>query len=260
MTGREEDSTQRFSNRVENYVKYRPRYPQAIVDFLRTELDLMPNAHIADIGSGTGFLSQLFLDSGYRVYGIEPNKEMRQAGESLLEQYQGFTSVGGTAEATTLDDSSIDMIVAGQAFHWFDPVPTRQEFVRILNPQGYVALVWNSRWLERSELMERYEELVHAYAANYGGVSERNFHDDIITNFFAPNQVTKQSFENQQHLEWTGLKGRLLSSSYSPTTGQPGYDEMIDGLRTLFDQHQQDGQVTIYYRTRLYCGQLMDGL
>lgn len=136
MNSREEDSTKRFSKCVDNYVKYRPRYPQAIVDFLQTKLDLTPSVQIADIRFRTGILSQLFLDNGYCVYGVEPNQEMRQAGESLLEQCQDFTSIEGTAKATTLDDSSIDMIVAGQAFYWFDPIPTRQEFVRLLKPRG----------------------------------------------------------------------------------------------------------------------------
>ena len=114
------DPTKRFSNRVENYLKYRPRYPAAIIPLLESECGLTPETLVADVGSGTGFLTELFLKHGNRVLGVEPNAEMRSAGERLLAKYPTFCSVNAMAEATTLADSSIDLIIAGQAFHWFD--------------------------------------------------------------------------------------------------------------------------------------------
>src|ERR1700732_4152215 len=131
------DSKQRFSNRVADYVRYRPGYPAEVLTLLRTQCGLKSGHVIADIGSGTGFLSELFLKNGNRVYGIEPNEAMRQAGEEYLASYDGFASINGSAEATTLDDASIDFVSAGQAFHWFEPVVARHEFRRILKPEGW---------------------------------------------------------------------------------------------------------------------------
>src|SRR4029453_17979120 len=124
------DSIQRFSSRVEDYIKYRPSYPPALLDTLVTQCRLTPTAEVADIGSGTGLLSELFLRNGNRVYGVEPNREMREAGERLLSAYPSFVSVDGRAEATMLDDASVDFVTAGQAFHWFDPPHARREFMR----------------------------------------------------------------------------------------------------------------------------------
>ena len=115
-----ENAVPRFSGRVENYVKYRPGYPQAIIDLLRKECHLTTNALIADIGSGTGKLAEVFLNNGYRVLGIEPDPEMRAAAEYVLGQYPTFTSIAASAEATELPDRSVDVVTAGQAFHWFD--------------------------------------------------------------------------------------------------------------------------------------------
>src|ERR1700757_2147313 len=120
------DAKQRFSNRVADYLRYRPGYPTAARDVLRRECNLQPGHAIADIGSGTGFLSELFLKNGNRVFGVEPNDAMRQAGEEYLAEYDNFTSITGSAEASTLDDGSVDFVVSGQAFHWFEPVAARR--------------------------------------------------------------------------------------------------------------------------------------
>ena len=139
------DPTQRFSNRVENYRRYRPGYPPAILDLLAAKCGLSQTSVAADVGSGTGILTKLLLKSGGRIFGVEPNPEMRAAGERDLNHHLNFTSVAGTAEATTLPDHSVDLITAGQAFHWFDRDKTRAEFLRILRPGGWVVLIWNDR-------------------------------------------------------------------------------------------------------------------
>src|SRR4026208_981769 len=139
------DPTKRFSKRVENYIQYRPKYPPAVFDFLRNELNLAPSSIIADVGSGTGISSEMFLRNGNTVFGIEPNSEMREAGERNLSQFASFKSIYGTAEATTLEDHSVDFVIAGQAFHWFDRARSRAEFFRILKKNGWVVLIWNDR-------------------------------------------------------------------------------------------------------------------
>lgn len=249
------EPTKRFSDRVENYVRYRPRYPQAVINFLRAEAGLAAEDVVCDIGSGTGFLSELFLQNGNRVLGVEPNAEMRTAGEALLANHPRFESVDGTAEATGLPDQSVDWVAAGQAFHWFDPPRARAEFVRILRPGGRAVLVWNSRE-PSTAFMSAYEETLRQHLPEYGGVSEQNFDDDAITHFFAPAPVQMQTFPNVQRFDFEGLRGRLLSSSYTPLPGHPAHDPLLTAVRQLFDTHQENGRVSFSYVTRIYYGTL----
>jgi len=249
--------TLRFSSRVENYVKYRPGYPTGVVDALAEECGLAAGSVIADIGSGTGILSEIFLKNENRVLGVEPNREMREAGEQLLGKYPGFASINGTAEATTLPDSSVDFVTAGQAFHWFDRERTRKEFTRILKPNGWVALIWNERLVDTSPFLRAYEELLQRFGTDYAAVDHRNVDTDAITAFFAPRPFTQREFENQQVFDHDGLKGRLLSSSYTPEPSHLNYQPMLDALRALFNKYQIGGNVSFDYVTRLYFGRLV---
>ncbi len=183
------ESAQRFSDRVENYVRYRPSYPDEIVQILRDETALNPDSVIADVGSGTGISAELFLKNGNTVFGIEPNLQMRQAAEQLLKPYSDFRSVDGTSEATTLASASVDYAVAAQAFHWFDPSRTRQEFVRILRPSGWVVLIWNARRLESTPFLRAYEQLLQEYGTDYLQVRAENIDLEELQAFFARRKV-----------------------------------------------------------------------
>jgi SAM-dependent methyltransferase len=250
------DSTHRFSSRVENYVKYRPSYPAQIVALLAAECGLTPATPIADIGSGTGLLAELFLKNGNPLFGVEPNREMREAGERLLGSYPNFTSVDGTAEATTLRDGSVDMITAGQAFHWFDRQRARAEFARILRPAGWVALVWNERRAGTTPFLEAYERLLRSYSSEYETLNHRQVDHATIAAFFAPGRFSIASFENRQVFDYQGVKGRLLSSSYTPEPGHPQHQPMLDELAAIVEAHQVDGTVAFEYDTNVYFGQL----
>lgn len=247
---------ERFSDRVHNYVSYRPGYPTAIVDLLRSRCGLDSRAIVADIGSGTGLLSRLFLDHGNRLYGVEPNREMREACERLLASFPAFISVDGTAESTTLASSSIDFMTAGQAFHWFDAERTRAEFARILRPSGWVVLVWNDRRTSSTPFLVAYEELLQSHGTDYRAVDHKRIDRAVIETFYRPGQVWVDVFENRQVFDYEGLKGRLLSSSYAPGPGDPGHLPMMDALKKLFDAHQRDGHVSFDYDTRVYFGRL----
>ena len=261
------NSTTRFSDRVDDYVKYRPHYPVAILSYLRETYSFSPDWVVADIGSGTGISAELFLRHGNKVVGVEPNREMRRKAEELLSKYPGFVSVEGTAEATGLGDASVEMIVAGQAFHWFDPVQARAEFVRIARPGAVVAdrlrrraespgatvvLMWNER-LVLSDFEREYEELILRYAGDYQTINHKNITDDRIGEFFRPQAFALRSFENEQRFDLAGLKGRLLSSSYIPKEG-PGFETMIAALGVLFARHATGGQVRVGYETKVYTG------
>jgi ubiquinone/menaquinone biosynthesis C-methylase UbiE len=255
-TGLTTDPTGRFSGRVENYIKYRPGYPSAVVDTLASDCGLTEKSIVADIGSGTGILSELFLTHGNPVFGVEPNREMREAGERLLKKHPNFTSINGTAEATTLADGSVDFITAGQAFHWFDRIPTRKEFARILKTNGWVALIWNDRHIDTSPFLCAYEKLLHRYGTDFEAVVHRNADAAAIAAFFAPHLSTLREFDNRQVFDFDGVRGRLLSSSYAPEPGHPNHRPMLDALRAIFDKHQIDGRVEFTYTTVVYFGHL----
>ena len=247
--------TERFSSRVENYVRYRPSYPAEVLELLKTECGLSPSSVVADIGSGTGKLTELLLNSGCRVLGVEPNREMREAGEQLLEESSQFTSVAASAEATTLQGNSVDLIVAGQAFHWFDRERCRVEFSRILKPGGWVALIWNDRRADATAFSAAYEALLREFAADYEHVNHRNIDSVMLSDFFQIEPKLKE-FPYAQHLNFEGLKGRLLSSSYAPEQGQPKHEAMLARLSQVFDAHQQGGRVAFDYETLVYYGRL----
>ncbi|HVC81655.1 MAG TPA: class I SAM-dependent methyltransferase [Chloroflexota bacterium] len=251
------DPTQRFSNRVDDYVRYRPFYPKALIDLLRRACGMTAEWIVADVGSGPGNLTRLFLDHGNRVHGIEPNREMREAGERLLGGYPRFTSVIGTAEETTLPDGSVDLVVAGQAFHWFDPARARREFARVLRPPRWVALVWNERRVDATPFLAAYERLMLAHGTDYATVGHSNADPTntiALDAFFGADGYTRATFENRQLFDFEGLRGRLLSSSYAPAAGQPGHDLLLTGLRAAFDVHQENGAVSFEYNTTVSYG------
>ena len=250
------DSKERFSNRVENYVRYRPGYPRQVLQTLREECGLTPNSVVADVGSGTGILTKLFLENGNEVYGVEPNTRMREAGEEYLKSFPRFRSVNGTAESTTLASRSVDFVVAGQAFHWFDAQTARVEFARILKPDGWVAIVWNNREKDASPFFRDYESLLRTYGTDYEQVAQKYPENDPLDRFFGEGASRGRSFSNRQEFDFDGLRGRLLSSSYAPAEGHPNHEAMLAELRRIFEQHARDGRVVFEYTTKLYFGHI----
>ena len=248
--------TKRFSDRVADYVRYRPSYPVEVIDTLRREADLGPGTQVADIGSGTGIFSALLLPHCGRVYGVEPNDAMRAAAEQQFAGNPRFVSVPATAEATTLPDASVDLLTAAQAFHWFDAAACRHEFARILKPKGTIALVWNEREVSTTPFLAGYEALLHRHATDYAQVNHVNTDASKVAEFFAPAGFTMAHFPSEQKCDFDALKGRLLSSSYAPKAGHPNHEPMLDDLRNLFDEYASDGRVTLLYSTNLYFGRL----
>lgn len=250
------DAKQRFSNRVADYVRYRPGYPAAMLHLLRTECGLRPGHVVADIGSGTGLLSKLFLENGNRVFGVEPNPEMRQAGEEFLSNFQDFISVPASAEATTLGDATVDFVTAAQAFHWFEPDAARREFARILKPAGWVVIVWNDRQMEESPFARAYENLLEQFGTDYKSVKDAYPETDHIRSFFGTGTFVARDLPNSQVFDWHGLCGRLRSSSYAPIEGHPNFAPMMAELRRIFHANERNGTVRMEYFTRTYFGQL----
>ncbi len=253
-------TTERFSDRVANYVKYRPGYPAAVAERLREAGVLAETSVIADIGSGTGLSAELFLERGHVVYGIEPNKEMREAGEEQLKNFERFHSVDGTAEHTTLPDQSVDIVLAGQAFHWFDREKAREEFRRILKPGGYVVLMWNDRRTATTGFLEAYEDLLKMFGTDYEKVNHRQMDEKVFDAFWGKGPEAPEwktfSVDNHQDFTFEGLKGRLFSSSYVPAEDHPDSAFMVSVLKKIFLRYQENGTVRFEYDTKVYYGQL----
>jgi SAM-dependent methyltransferase len=249
------DSTQRFSSRVDNYVRYRPGYPPALLGLLQSDCGFTPQSVVADIAFGTGIFTRLLLENGNRVLGVEPNPAMRRAGEHFLRDYPHFTSLAGTAEATGIADHSVDLVSAAQAAHWFDLKQARREFERILKLRGWTVLIWNERRLQATAFLRDYEQLLLHYGNDYQDIRQERT-SSAIDHFFAPSPFQQRDFELVQEFDYAGLEGRLLSSSYAPSPGEPGHEPMLRGLRSIFDQYQTRGRIAFEYDTKVYYGQL----
>ena len=250
------DATNRFSDRVQHYVRYRPTYPPGLIGLLAREAGLTNKAVVADIGSGTGISARPFLSNGNVVYAVEPNSAMREAAEELLGSTPGFVSVGGTAEQTGLPDASVDLVTAMQAFHWFDGPRARQEFQRILKTGGPVVLVWNTRRTGGTKFLEGYEQVLKKWGTDYQQVRHDRAGHDAIARFFAPNRFITHRLENAQVFDFEGVRGRVLSSSYAPDESHPNHGPMMRDLRELFDTHQIEGHVRFEYDTEVHIGLL----
>jgi SAM-dependent methyltransferase len=250
------DSTNRFTNRVDDYVKYRPGYPAAeILKYLEDKIGFTSAWEVADIGSGTGISTALFLNNGNKVYGVEPNDAMRTKAEELL-QYPSFTSIKGTAETTNLPDNAVNLVVAGQAFHWFNPPVAKKEFARILKDDGYVVLIWNIRTVN-SAFEKDYELLLQEFGTDYKEVGHKDIAtEDKMEDFFSPLPMELKEFANNQVLDYEGVKGRLTSSSYIPTPDAPTYEPMLHKLKEIIDRNAEDGKVVFGYVTKVYIGKV----
>jgi SAM-dependent methyltransferase len=249
------NATSRFSDRVENYVRYRPGYPAGVPRTLNTECGLSPGHMVADIASGTGIWTRMLLQNGNPVFGVEPNAEMREAGERLLAIFPNFTSVAGTAEATTLPDQSVDFVTAAQAAHWFDRERARREFVRILKPDGWLVLLWNERLTDATNFLRDYERLLLTYGTDYQDVRHERT-TDAVNEFFDPAPFEERSFPMRQEFDYGGVEGRLLSSSYAPGPEHAQHAPMLRELRRIFEDCSVQGRVAFEYKTRLYFGRL----
>lgn len=245
------DTVERFSNRVGNYVKYRPDYPREIVTFLENNCGLTKDSIIADVGCGTGISSRMFLENGNRVIGVEPNAAMLEAAVKYLAEFPWFQPVDGTSDKTTLPDSSVDFVVAAQAFHWFDPEKTRPEFHRILKPNGKIVLIWNERQLDTTPFLIEYEAFLVRYANDYGSVRHENIHEKELREFFDI-EFGSATFQNVQIFDFDGLKGRMLSASYMPNEKDAIFPKMIEETYALFAKHAENGKIKVFYDTNVY--------
>lgn len=247
------DSTQRFADRVQNYIKYRPDYPPEVLTYLRKRTGLSPNDTVADIGAGTGIFTKHLLDLGCKVYAVEPNREMREAADALLkESYSNYTSIDAPASDTTLKDHSIDLIVCAQAFHWFNTPEAKKEFQRVLKPAAQAALIWNNRQVATDGFAEEYDQLLREKTADYNEVNHQRLSPADFTAFFKEGKYEKVIFPSYQEFDEAGFLGRANSSSYVPA-GDEAFQQL---LKDIFRRHQVNGRVKFHYDTEVYSGEV----
>lgn len=245
----------RFSDRVENYIKFRPHYPQGVVDVLLEKNHFSANTTIADIGSGTGISAELFLKNNFKVIGIEPNDAMREAAEDILKDYKNFTSVNANDVNTTLENNFVDGIIVAQAFHWFDKEKFKVECKRILKQNTQVALIWNDRKTEGNDFLKLYEEFLHMFATDYVQVNHKNIQStEVFDAFFGKGNYQEYTLDNYQDVDLFGLRGRVLSSSYMPNADSKEYEYMMYVLRKIYQRYQENNKVRLEYNTKIYVG------
>jgi SAM-dependent methyltransferase len=250
------DPTQRFSDRVENYIKYRPGYPAQVVTYLHDECNLSDDSVIADIGSGTGIFTKLLVNRGYRVYAVEPNTAMQQAIRQQLGAHANFIPVNGSAEVTTLEAKTIDLIVCAQAFHWFNKGETRLEFKRILKDDGYVALIWNNRDANADDFSTAYENILKKDSPDYKQVNHRNINETDLKAFFRDGIFKEVRYPNMQVFDEAGFLGRAFSSSYVPAEGTHAGEKFREALKAIFREYNKGGKVSFQYQTEVFLGKL----
>ena len=249
------DSTRRFTSTVANYVRYRPDYPQALLDKIIERTGVNVASSIADIGAGTGIFSKLLLDNNLSVTAIEPNRYMLGAAKETLSSYQDFRHLNNSAEQTGLTPRSVDLICVAQAFHWFNQDKTLAEFKRVLKPCGYIALIWNQRE-NQHPFQNQYDSLLKKYATDYENINHMNMPQAQIARFFAPGQMRTFDFTNAQQFDLNGLIGRIKSCSYCPSEDSADFSELSLALERLFNLYSQDGLIDFAYNCKLYIGRL----
>ena len=230
----------KFDGKAQLYAAYRPSYAKELIDDLTAGLP--EGAKVADIGSGTGKLTELLLARGLTVFAVEPNADMRAAAEKSLGVNALFRSVAASAEHTSLPDGEVALVTAAQAFHWFDRDAFRRECLRILAPGGKAALIWNG-YDESSAEAISLGKILHRYCPSFkgfrGGVRLARSFDDFFDEYATKTYPGAASYDRAAFI------GRSLSSSYALTPGDAGYDEYLAALNTYFDEFSKRGVITL---------------
>jgi SAM-dependent methyltransferase len=242
------DARERFGNRADDYARYRPSYPPALIDAI---LDGFRAPDVADLGAGTGISARLLAACGARVYAVEPNETMRSA----IECVEGVVPVAGAAESTELAPSSVDVVTAFQSYHWFDAPAVMTEIGRITRPRARFAAIWNQRDLD-DPFSAAYERVIAPYDSSRGALDRDRRSSRVADDLAAAGwvEVRTLTFDHAQRLDWDGLVGFSRSASYLPRDGD-AHRALSRDLRALFEGFARDGLPAFRWIARAYLGE-----
>ncbi len=248
-------NTELFSGKSQQYAKGRPSYSAALMEYLFTVVGVRAKTQVADIGAGTGIFSRLLLERGCDVVCVEPNVDMRSVAVDALEGFSSASFSEGSAEATGLEDASVDFITVAQAFHWFDVDLFKKESRRILKPHGKALLVWNMRDTQSVFSMEQHS-IFSRYCKSFKGFSGGKMSDDTLISEYFSGCYTYAEFDNPVVYSKSTFINRCLSSSYSLRSGDVHFAEYIGELEQLFDRFSKEGTLVVSEKSVVYWGYL----
>lgn len=246
------ENTKRFTNRSDNYVKYRPDYPPEIIELLQKEIHLDEFKDVADVGSGTGMFSRLFAKNGNITFGVEPNDEMRLKAEKSLGKYLNFISINGTAEFTNLADSSVDIVTAADAIHWFDMFKAKSEFSRILRDDGYCVIVYHIT-KNNTPFMKEFNKLIKLLKKAEKSDDEK--FEKSVEKFFGPKKAKVKTLNSTHEMSFAELKGLVLSYAIMPEDGEL-HKKTLKELKNIFDRNNLSGSVSMEYKIKILIGKI----
>jgi sterol desaturase/sphingolipid hydroxylase (fatty acid hydroxylase superfamily)/SAM-dependent methyltransferase len=252
LAGSDEDALER----ARAYAKFRPKYPPRVAVFLKKEYGLTDGRTVVDIGSGTGLSSLLFLKAGCRVYGIEPDAAMRSVADTELADYDRFVNLRGDCRHVRLPDDIADFLVVAQALQWFDVEEARKECRRLLKDDGWCVLLWNQRPLRSSAFAKEYEHMLSELIPGYSNPTNPHRVDELVSSFLQGGHIQHREFENFHVLNFEGLLGRAMSSSYFPFPEEENYNALMQRLRELYEKYNENGHITFEYIVHLHIGKL----
>ena len=252
---------EQYSEKADIYDRSRPRYPKAFFDYLFSDVEISEKSIIADIGAGTGILSKGLLERGSTVYCIEFNQDMRTKLETSLKNYDNLVSIDATAEATTLEDSSVDFITVGQAFHWFDREKFKTECQRILSLGGKVVIAYNLRVMSGVMTKECYdltEQLCPNLKQNFGHMEyDTNFDKAFFYGFFDEKTLSEKLFLNNVDYDKETFIMKHLSVSYAPNKRDENYGKYVSGLEQIFQKYSDtSGVLVMPHHTMVLVGEV----
>jgi len=230
----------KFSDKADNYAKYRQGYSEDILEYF-SEYGFSSNSIVADVGSGTGKLTKIFLENGNTVYAIKPNDNMRNIADSLLNGFKNYISINGSAENSTLQNGIIDFVVVGQAFHWFDAPKALIEFKKILKKNGVLSIIWYHRKTD-TPFWKGYENILKDNIPEYKGSNYRNFTDEIMEKYFSGDYKKVEKIYSRE-LDFVELLGSFSSSSYTPKEDTIEYRNLSKLLNGIFIKYMKNNKI-----------------
>lgn len=247
------DTTTVYSTKAEKYAKFRWDYAEKAIETIFTITQITRHSIVADLGAGTGILTRHFATKAKAIYAIEPNFELRQILTRDLSAIPAISIMVGTAEATQLPDTSVDVLTVAQAIHWFQPEPARQEMMRILKNDGWLVLLRNYG-TNRAHNEAIGNLMTKAFGADFSKVNERP-KEKPIRFYYGNDAFQKFVFPFAFRQNWDEFIGSLTTASFMPDEDHPLFQKLETRAREIFARFAQHDYIKVEGETELIIGQ-----